>query len=37
MLHDLMTCLRLARMYRRIGTPPVLALKRAARFVWTWG
>lgn len=37
MIHDVMTCLRLARMYHRVGTPPVLALRRAARFVWTRG
>lgn len=37
MIHDIMTCLRLARMYHRLGARPMLALQRAARFVWTRG
>lgn len=37
LIHDTLTCLRLARMYHRLGAPRVLALRRAARFVWTRG
>lgn len=34
MIRDLLIVLRLARMYRGLGTPAGLALRRAARFVW---
>lgn len=35
MLTDILICLRLARMYHKLGSSPLQALRRAIRFVWS--